>query len=359
MSSTQNNIILWGNRILWFIAFVTTAVILKKEVSNRKLRVTHSKIQPKYLKMWSIFTLISGPIQCLIHVFGSIPYLCYMNPFGESIRILSLITIGFFKLAKLHYCFSKAQTNTKHAYSSIVFIIMFGIGFMILIPALFIPSMQQTIHIMSDGFGCLIYWNTIKWQHILASITFFASFIWDWIIVYLYGCKIHSFRNVIVTKHNPDVYKRTLLTLQKIIFLSICYQINQVVLIIVSINQLVDVHTWLGSLLWLFIPISARITASYMQFIMIEHNTVEYETFLMFMYKLKCIYMGYCCCSTLVNNVAESQIGMELSDVVNKHNQNKSDEIETTVQSAKLPNPLQMPTCLSTVSVNMNHITYQ
>lgn len=126
---------------------------------------------------------------------------------------------------------------------------------------------------------------------LIGDVLFFAV---DFTTVMLYWCKIRSFRQHQHSKQHGTVYQRVQSILHRVLILTFFYQISICWLWAVSISIVLyfdlerDVY-----------PVFIALFLSVAMYLMQEHNTAEYETFLRFLNRSK-MYFCCCCCYGMV-----------------------------------------------------------
>ena len=282
-------------------------IILRHEIKNRKDIV--NKFSTKSLQLSSLSCIVS----CFIAYFvGFLKYFdgfCYFGRFvGNTCFGIQIISMGFYQLSRLHYCFSNSQIHSDKGYPKIVFIIMYIMGILLLINW---PFLQLGLGESSPALKSKCGINS-KFQHdfdpvellsvndafIWLIITGIIYLIWDIITLLLYALKIRLFKTYKETQ--PIVYKRILSILYKIFTITLFYEIVTLLVIILesSIGFFND-SFWsdlINDILFNLIPISI----CYSMYLMMEYNQQKYERFIKWIYYFKLHSICCYCCKFMV-----------------------------------------------------------
>ena len=115
------------------VVAIINGIILKSEYKKHRLNKT--SYTTKYLQYSCFGCLICGVIHPLINCLRFVNGFCYILTNTKSLFLFMQGTfMGFYQLARLHYCFSQSQVYSSKGYPRCLFIIMIIIG------ALFIAS---------------------------------------------------------------------------------------------------------------------------------------------------------------------------------------------------------------------------
>ena len=278
-------------------------------------------------------------ISCsLLWIFRHFPFFCHIS--GEIIYILLQsqgTSIGIYQLSRLYYCFAQEKVHNNNGYPRWLFIIMYTIGFGIMINATIVPwilfydkyKLECGINNQYQYYQTeLKYsWSAAIWSYILLA----CFIIWDMMTLLLYSIKVIQFRFEFNLRSKQDqdqktsseaTVERIMSILNRILVLTMLYEIPWVIYIAMKWIPY-DTHWVLNVLLFInyFIVIFMM---SYSVFLMQSHNTKEYEKFLSILYERKLYYIGCCCFGNMIKNDLYSLNSMNSSIVDTK-------EIETKI----------------------------
>ena len=114
------------------ICTIINYAILKKEYNKRKSSAI--TFQSQYFKIWSILTLFTGFIVSMVMSIQYFPYTCYVGfRLASFLPTTQFVFMGFYQLSRLYYCFSLTKIHSNKGYPNWMFIIMYIIGYIILI----------------------------------------------------------------------------------------------------------------------------------------------------------------------------------------------------------------------------------
>ena len=209
-----------------------------------------------------------------------------------------ILSMGFYQLSRLHYCFSNSQIHSDKGYPKWLFNIMYTIGIILAINYIASIEFVKNGHIFQTKCGIndkyeffyqpldLITTNISSLYYFGVGLCFS---IWDLFTLYLYISKIKTFR---VYQHkNPSVYKRIKSILQKVFILTVFYQIVGVCSIL--IDAMIEPKGLLYSLIYAVSIYSIPLAIGISMWLMMDHNVNKYRKFLMFVQYLK---LNYLCC---------------------------------------------------------------
>ena len=349
-----------GQSLPGVLLLMITTYLLKCEFM--KIKSGQATYTTKYLKLWSVLCLLCGPIQGLCTLLRYMDGFCYFTWYIRQITpMLQPIFIGFYQLSRLYYCFSQNQVYSDKGYSSYLFIAMFIIG-----AALFLWIVQYPL--TSSGFPTKCGWihnenyqfieikKTIEFERakdyvttIILATSVFIYLSWDIVTLCLYINKIKAFKKF--KSVSPMIFKRILNIMYRVCVLTLFYEIGLVMSTVpLIISTIIMFPAWLSILLGSF-PI-IFVTSS--MFLMLEHNTQEYGSFLRVIYRIKLHYL--CCCYRryiieYITEMDENMIRIEQSlttmDVTSTKNGDKI-EIQIGEKSG-------MEKSYETHDISMNH----
>ena len=284
----------------------TNMHILKMELRRRnKDDTTYAN---RYMKIWSIAVIICGTIFGCSYSVGYFQGFCNVSAQILTISISGQVTfLGCYQLSRLHYCFAQAKVHNRYGYSRCLFIILYIIGFSAFITAVIFPWLFTPFYIKCGINDNLQYYpfkqtfksNPMQGTAIWINITIFLYILWDVTILLLYTCKVLQFNRKVAVEDN--IKKRIMFILNRILILTLFYEIVFVFLGIVSVVQ--DNVDWEG--MYVLVGFSYQfvsIVVSYSIFLMQSHNTDKYRKFLTILYTSKLYYIGCCCCGRMIRN---------------------------------------------------------
>lgn len=248
--------------------------------------------------------MISGVIT---GIFLTVQYLNGFCHFASQLAWLSsftqIVSMGFFQLSRLKYCFSKESTHSHLGYPLCMFHVMFIIGSL---PPIMLLSVSWTRNVPICGIN--EKYNYVQsrdnYSSLVVNILILAPLImilWDWITFALYFAKLCKFLKKEVIEKN--VYNRIKRILIRIITCTVVYE---TVIFLWLIFQII-------TSLWTYKPNRERTVAfrgidhifnilingslSWSMFMMQEHNTMEYQYF-----------MNKICCSRCCIDINDADI---------------------------------------------------
>ena len=220
--------------------------------------------------------------------------------------ITARITITFYQIARLQYCFSAQQIHShKYGYSKRWFIFLYVVG------AIF--WLFYVIYSFLKIFVSKYYYDPDTWtpctsDRLNANFWFYGVlcyYLWDWTVFGCYIVKICQFY-----RKNDDIevaiWMRIKFVVYKISFLTLIIEVSAAVVMVLW-NEIwyYKMHWILRSVVMSF-NISDYFISMYMVFLMIDNNNAEY---IQFVKKLNKIGM-FCCCKSFVD-VAMTMDGEE------------------------------------------------
>eukprot|EP01084_Bolivina_argentea_P059256 108167_1 len=282
--------------------FIINATIFLKEYKKRKS--AESKLTIKSLQILSMLCIIFGVLEgfsnFVIYIYG----FCY---FAEQIAFVFLalqcLSMGFYQLCRLYYCFSINEAYSNRGYANWLFIIMYLIGILwinaMIIGIWFLINISNYCGVNQH----IVYIETnanYRYHPLYGIITGIYAFIyllWDFMTLSLYIIKVISFRKY--KSENIDVYKRIMSILNRILILTIFYQMTSVTLIIMTVIEELYGRTFVVIIFYVGSVHLVSIAMNYSMYLMQNHNTDSYKKFLKFLYNLKLYYIC-CCCKSII-----------------------------------------------------------
>ena len=119
----------WISRaVIYFIFFMLSLLILKSEINRRKSVV----FTAKWFKWFSIICIIAGTVHLILNVLEWIPISCTITSYLAVIfRVIFLISIVYYQIYKLYYCFANTQIHSDKGYPKWLFWIMYIFGIIV------------------------------------------------------------------------------------------------------------------------------------------------------------------------------------------------------------------------------------
>ena len=241
---------------------------------------------------------------------------------------LQILSMGFYQLSRLYYCFANKQIHSKKGYPNYFFIIMFVMGGIGCINVLLALTAYRPLIFLSrctyndkaefhryavSENGSIGYLNTSFARYwLLCSLL--AYTIWDFITLSAYIWKIRSFTRYSSDINNADIiHKRIVRILYKITILTIFYQINVIIFSIIgtitghiSSQVVTDIVETFSFCMVVF-------TVNVSMYLMMEHNRKRYVKFLRVLHYYRIDWICYCC-----KGMVESQLKEHDGDIENK-----------------------------------------
>ena len=297
----------------------------RKIRNDQQLKILNTTLKNKSLSYHSLFALICCPMISITGIMIKIPVICSwpMYPIVISFWICVQIFLTLYQIARLKYCFS-AKNSLKYGYSNQLFFVLNIYGIVILLYcvfALFEPNYTIYSSQVNGRFGCK--YESTQYYSLLVGIFSAMFYIWDWFVLILYIIKIVQFQRK-QKENNSIVYKKVLFILQKILLLTIIYEITGGIVIFFH-GQTQSNFIWALSA-----SLDATISSSIL-FLMIEHNNDYYVKIIQ---TLNGYYLCFCC-KSLIKDVIEH----ELQDVVENKgptgNEGATINIEDTIHETR------------------------
>ena len=180
-----------------FIGIILNSRLLRKEWAKRNSNHSPLIFSSKFLKYFSVCTLIFGIAYPVVKLCSYIPITCHFSP---PLRFISIfgqgVFMGYYQLSRLFYSFSQNKSYSEKGYSSKLFIILYTFGLVIFLNAISFPWLfavnaecfynDQYQMVYKYTMRDWLSWNEIEdWIVISAAI----YLIWDFFIWYLYQSK--------------------------------------------------------------------------------------------------------------------------------------------------------------------------
>eukprot|EP01083_Nonionella_stella_P055218 145731_1 len=315
--------------VVYLLAIIVNGLILLREVLKRKSERAH--FTTKSLEYTSIFTVLCGLIASFFGFMDSFNIFCTIGTNGSWIfEFFQVILMGFYQLSRLHYCFAQSQVHSNKGYPNWLINLMYAIGVCIGLSSLCwaafgnpiscgINTNYEMVRTYSDTENNL--WIYFIWLNV--TITLYL--IWDLGTLSLYINKRQSFRKF--ESENIDIYRRIALILNRILILTVFYEL--IVLLAMIIALLTDFYPHVlgvhGSILHYFVLELSNVATSYSMIMMQEHNNQEYHLCLKITYAIGLCHV--CCCCFQSNVRYELDIHKKEKE---KEMQNVENEIATT-----------------------------
>ena len=325
--------------MMGFCCMCVNVYLLKTECRHSK-KPTITSTKP-YIQIWSTPCFIYGIIFGLLYFIGYFQILCKIS--SELINISftgQAISMGFYQISRLHYCFAQATVYNQHGYPQYIFIIMYIIGGIMLVSSLIYPWIFSDVHIKCGinehcqyyPFESMFKANEVNsgWVYI-GSTTFI---LWDVTTLLLYSCKILNInRQKCFAK---QIQKRIMSILNRIMILTLFYEIGFILsfitLVIHSFSDNNNSYT-----LNVISLLMTSVMISYSIFLMQSQNTDQYRKFLEILYKSRLYYIfGCCCCEKMITNDLYSSNSMN-SPTDDQQNAEKKPQSEMTTTAFEDP----------------------
>lgn len=298
-------------------AFIVSIIIIIRNRQNKKqiniLEKPSYKL-PKYLRLWSSLLLYTTPFFILLFLSRKISYIClWVYPFTPAALIWPKVFLTFFEIARLKFCFASNKIPKELEYPNWLFVILYLIGYCLLIISPFYDFATTTIHKLDNNIGCTYDQNRV-WSSITTTIVLTLA-IWNWTIVLLYSYKLYQFKKKIngTDPATKLVIEKINLVLSKMLFLILIIQI--IALFIALSNIWLDGFYQIG---WMI----DYILVVLIMYLMLIHNQKDYYRFIGFFIKIGCI--KYCCCCI------KGLIAEDVIHEINQKNRNEESGNETT-----------------------------
>ena len=331
--------------ILYIIATITSLKLLMFEVKKRKRM--NASFTTKSLQYSSIICMTAAFIVNLIYSINDFYVLCnFISVLAVIALAVQMVFMGFYQLARLHYCFANDKIYSNKGYPNWVFNVMIIIGILLIIHfaifGMFYPDMHPLN--IKCGINSKLEFYYIPLQIISAqyygvwllvnSLSFLA---WDITTVSLYYHKIRYLSSGIKNK-DERIYKRVLSILYRVFITTLFYEISMFVL-----TSVLGIVIALTDSIWI-IGICSSITVAFCTnavsisiFLMMDHNKSEYIEFLKIIKKLR---LNWLCCGYYY--IVDDQL-LELQETGSLQLKERTDIKGIDTRDATLPQALQEP----------------
>ena len=318
--------------ITHMISLIILSSLLRNEYKQRKQ--SGVKFTTKLLKHTSISCIICGFTANLLWFLQSFDGFCIFGRWlGSVFMYLQFLSMGFYQLSRLYYCFANSKVYSKKGYPKSLFIIM------IIIPIICMVNYSIS-NLLKDRTGLnnkcgvntdLEYYsysiNRVEHENIVlisAMISFLVYIIWDIAILILYILKIRLFKNF--EESQPAVYQRIMSILHKIVILTLLYEVT----ILASIIIFAAIYPFLAGSLFSILSTSilqniASVSVAYSMCLMMDYNGKQYEIFLTMILRFK---LHFICCKyrymiiDQLNELVENE--KYIADSINSDESNKT-----------------------------------
>ena len=290
-------------------------------IRERQKRHQPDLIVPsKYLWYSSYSCIAMGSITTGLYSIWYIPVLCIISDVLIPMAYLQTVAMECYQLSRLYYCFSKNQVHSNKGYPNWVFAALFTVLIFWLFSELTTDysRVNKNCRFKNDGNVEIEKFVLIKWDWYWHSIVETLYIVLEVTTVSLYWYKVQSFqRNQTVI--DRAVYNRVQSILHRVLILTFFY-----LLIWILVSAL-----WVVTGFWMYSLV--RLSISYSMFLMQDHNTSEYVTFLRFVKRYRC-----CLCLCCLNSMVREQHRMLVENA--KGNKDKKEDKENSVQTANTRN---------------------
>ena len=327
--------------ILTLIATILCYIILFDECRQRKNQSV--KFTTPQLKVWSIICLISSFTLPLSILLSSINIMCTFAGLFIWLSVNTMaLSMGFYQLSRLHYCFANSQVHSDKGYPKWLFILMYTIGILISINHIASIEFVKDSYIFLSKCGInnkfqfyshgldLVNTNVPSLYTVGVGLCFFG---WDLFTLYLYILKIRTFR--VYKDDAPNVYKRIKSILQKIFILTVLYQLSGVIFVglIGLYFFVIDTDIIRIQLMPMLSSSCMSLIFSVSMYLMMDHNVKHYVRFLKIVQRLR---LNYLCCKWrhfVLEQLAE--LDKDVQGVINVMDKNHGEDgqIETRNQT--------------------------
>ena len=159
--------------VIYSMFAIFSAVILKSEIYQRK--DGSSSFTNNWFKNFSFSCVFFGFIYQLFNALQHVPYLCtFIVYIGSMSSIIQIISLGFYQLSRLYYCFANEQVHFDKGYPKWLFILKSMIGIIMSLCWIILAGM---IYI---GYRVNTYFSTF------ILVTQFLFLVWDISILLLF-----------------------------------------------------------------------------------------------------------------------------------------------------------------------------
>ena len=266
------------------------------------------------LKVSSYLCLACGPLTGLGVFLGYVDGFCffvwYLNNTAGS---LQFVFLGIYQISRLHYCFSRERVYSNKGYSRCVFVAMLGVSAVLALNVLALPFLMWGVP-SRCGINSRLEFEHEFWKepwvmkadgaaivNTWVTSLFAAWALWDLTTLLLYVCKIRSFRKF--KSDNAEVYARIQAILRRVVIVTVFYELSVLFLVLIGLLA----WNMLGhDIIYLSVLSAGSVIVSFAQYIMLEHNTAEYDRFLNVLRSLRLHYLC-CCCVDIGTGTSEER----------------------------------------------------
>eukprot|EP01083_Nonionella_stella_P077821 212716_1 len=209
--------------LIGFTSLVINLVIFQKERAKRKHNET--LFVTRLSRMSSMCCIVCGVIMSFFWTVGHINILCYIaRPMGIIFSTLQSVSMGFYQLQRLYYCFSQTKVHSNKGYSNCLFYVMNSLGIIIVINTFTLFALVQfpyscTINKDFRSVEKTKFNEALEAPYEIASFSaVFLYIVWDISTLVLYIVKIISFRKF--KSEDIAVYNRIMSILNRVLILT-------------------------------------------------------------------------------------------------------------------------------------------
>eukprot|EP01084_Bolivina_argentea_P105178 188289_1 len=326
----------------YILSFIITLLVFicecrkRLQISkNNELKGLNTTINNNSLNIHSIFALFSCVMHSFTEISIKIPVICPWPMYAISVTWWLFIQffLTFYQIARLKYCFS-SKNSLKYGYSNKLFISLNICGVMIFVYGAWM-NFDPRFAIFSSkprgNLGCKYF--ATKFYNKLTPSYSALFYIWDWTVLLLYVIKIIQFqrkKSALKTAMNEIVYKKVKFILQKIVLLTIIYEITGAIAI--GVHGLFE-----SNFIWAIATSLDVIFSSFILYLMVEHNNDYY----LYLINLLNSWRLCCCCKSLIDEVLDHE-KQDKPDTPNNVDNHNHDTICETRDITPGPKPLSM-----------------
>ena len=271
-----------GNCIVAIIFTIVIFRLLNSELKQRKQATV--SFTTKWLKIFSISCIFSSFLSQLFYLIVYIPPLCtIMYLFCALSSLICGLSMGFYQLARLHYCFANEQIHSNKGYPKWVFITMYLFGTIMCFISLILIVLSDNSTYGFINSRCEyakngdLYIYTVSMPIIPAAKTWYFIVFpcvvsWDILTLALYACKINVFLRYKDKTSDSVVYKRIMGILNRITILTLFYII--MIAMGMAINAFVMKFKVIAAAQ--FTRSLVIFSYSYSMYLMMDHNQNKY-----------------------------------------------------------------------------------
>ena len=282
------NVSPWRNiRVLAtsLISMSISLLILGQETKKRFHKKAIFPLNARALSVFSYLCIVFGPISIISLPFGVIQdnSLCIISEScNVTAFIIQMLSMEYFQLSRLYYCFSRDRVYSAKGYPRSLFIIMFA--------AFTISGLVAIVsHIMFQVEShCGRNMDHLPSRHILSG-SVVCLFLLDIFTAFLYWIKIRKLQGL--RQSTDSKINRNIQTiLYRVLLLTLFYLVITFISIYIVIRAFVGIES---------------VAYSVSIYLMLDHNIEEYAHFLKGVKRLK-LHWCCCCCGFIVTQQYES-----------------------------------------------------